>query len=115
VDVANVPALLDQPEQQGCRDVVRQIAHDPQTAAIVEGGEIEFEGVGLVQMQGGALAAGRPQMTDGVAIDLDRMQLRQPRQQRQRDRTETGADLDHALLGARIDRRHDALDHAGIV
>ena len=79
VHVKDMVALLDQPEQQGCGDVVGQIPHQPQRRASTQRAEVEIQRIGFVNVQ--FAVAGRQrgelaQMTDRVAIDLDCVQRR---------------------------------------
>src|SRR4029079_16258084 len=50
-----------------------------------------------------------------IAIDLDRGQVRDPREQRARQRALPRADLDDAIVARRRDRIDDASQHPGVV
>ncbi len=67
-------------EQQRCRDVVGQIADDPQTAAAraCERIEIELERVRCVQREAFRVAQLGVEQRGQVPIDLDRIEARGP-------------------------------------
>jgi hypothetical protein len=113
--VPDVRKLFEQPEQERGRDVVGQIAYDPEPAAVVQRREIELQHVRLVQAQGRVAASDCLEMLDRIAIDFDRMQLAQPRKQRQGDRAEPGPDFHDRVVRLRIDGVDDAPDDLRIV
>ena len=85
-------------------------------AAVAQCGEVELEHVGFVDVQArrSLRSASRRWRIASRSISTA-CSSGSARQQRQGDRAEARTDLDHALVGLRIDRGHDPLDHAGIV
>ena len=66
--------------------------------------EIELQGVAAVDGE----AVGRPgavQPRDDVAVEFDRVQVRQAVEQGPGQRAEAGADFDHGFARLRMDRR----------
>ncbi len=79
-------------EQEGRRDVVREVADHAQTGA--ERREIELERVAFVDRE----TLGRKFLLepgDDIAIDFDDVKVFQPRHQRVRERAQAGADFYH--------------------
>jgi len=84
-------------KQQGGGDVVGQIAHDLQPAA--QGGEVELEGVGRVDVQMILAGEARFQAGHQIAVDLDDVETAARRQQEAGQGALAGADFHHVVLG----------------
>jgi hypothetical protein len=107
--VADPGGHRQQVEQDGCGDVVGQVAHDAQRRPghVGQRADVHLQHVGLDHRHAGTLAPARGQ----VAVQLDHRQRPAAFQQRLGHRTEAGADLDDRLARLRADRPHDAVDH----
>ncbi len=117
MQVFDVRRVVEQVEQQGCRDVVRQISDDPQTAAARPGerSEVELERVRLVQRE----ALWRPKLgveqRGQVPVDLDRIEARGPIHEQTCQGTPSGTDLDQTVGGLGTQGRDDAVQDRGVV
>ena len=114
--VVDVPAAGEQVHQERARDVVGQVAHQPQPLRAVrrrEGRVVEAQGVGHVQAQV-PLVPAPAQARGQVAIDLDGVQVIDTLEQRRRERGEPRTDLDQDLPRTRMDRLDDRCHHRGV-
>lgn len=87
--------------------VVRQVADHPQGRG--KRGEVEAQGVSLVHGQplpGMTL----PESPAQISVDLDHVQVSEPREQGEGQRTEAGSDLDDVIVWAGIDGSDDPVD-----
>ena len=107
--VADVRGKRHQVEQQRGGNVVGQVADDAQV--VPQRTEVEFQCVAAVNGE----AVGGPgavQPRDDVAVEFDRMQVRQAVEQGLGQRAEAGADLDDGFARLRMDRVDDGVDDA---
>src|SRR5262245_55144812 len=112
--VADRGALLEQAKEQRRRNVVGKIAHQAQRRpGAAQGGDIDLQDVLVDQRE--RRTESLAEIPGQVAIDLDRRERAELLEQRCRERSAAGPDLDDALAAPRLDRRDDARDHLGIV
>src|SRR5262249_13292577 len=94
-------------EQEGRGHVVGQVAHHPQGRW--KRGEVKAQGVPLVHAQplpGMTL----PESLAQIPVDLDHVQVIEPSEQREGQRSEAGSDLDDVIVCAEADGCYDSLD-----
>ena len=106
-------ARVEQVEQDRRRDVVGQVADDPEPAArcgVRKRSEVDLEHVGLDHREPGRLAQSRGE----VAVQLDHGERACSLQQRRGERAAPRPDLDQRLPGTRIDRSDDPVDHRAV-
>ena len=85
MQIVEMFSLGQQMKQQGRRNVVGQIAGDPQSgASAAQGSKIKIQGIGMMNPQDAAPGATRPQRLQQVAIQFYHVQLARRRQQRNR-------------------------------
>ena len=106
-------AAVDEVKQQRGRDVVGQVADDPQ--GIAERTEVEFEGIRFVNRNVVDIAEAVPQRRCQVAVEFDAVQFSGLPRERFRDGSLARADLDDRVARLRVDRPQDILDDAGVV
>ena len=94
-------------EQQGRGYVVGQVAHHPQGRG--KRGEVEAQGVSLMHGQPSP-GMTLPESLAQIPVDLDHVQVIEPREQREGQRSEAGSDLDDVIVWPGIDGREDSLD-----
>ena len=114
--VGNACTRLEQVEEEGRRDVVGQVAADAEwRPSAVYGRKIHLEHVALVHDELPSARATLAQHGDQVAVDLDRLEAMAALEQRPRQGTAAGPDLDDALARPRIDGRDNAREYARVV
>jgi len=116
VHVGDRPGGLEQMHDQRRGDVVGQVTHHPQRRAVAtQGGEVEGQGIALVNHEIRVLEELHTQAGDQIAVELDHLQgAAGSVDQRLGQRSLAGADLDQALAGTGVDGPHDARDDARI-
>ncbi len=112
-----IRAPVQQAEQQGCGDVVGQVADHAQPPSACRGqcAPVELERIARVQHEAVLAGKARTQAGSEITVDLDDVERAGRGQQRPRDGALARADFHQRLASARRDARDDALDHAGIV
>ena len=105
--------MVEQVEQDGAGNVVRQIAHDAQfgcAQGVRQGGEIDFEDIAFHHIQ--ALAA--TQAGGQVAVQLNHGQLPQALKQGLGQGHQAGANFHHGLARLRCNGAHDVVNDGPI-
>ena len=115
VQIVEVFSLGQQMKQQGCGDVVGQVAgHAQPGAGAAQCGEIKIQRVGMMNPQSADACAARPQRLQQIAVQFHDIQLTCHRQQWNRQCPQPGADFHQPFARRRPDRRDDAGDDARI-
>ena len=112
VHVMDAVAAVDQVKQERRRDVVGQVADDPQ--GIAERTEIELERVRLVDDHVAPAVETALQRRRQVAVQFDAVKPARFLRERLRDGALPGSDLHDGVLRLRIDGADDRVDGAGI-
>jgi hypothetical protein len=118
VQILDGRRLAEQVKQERRRDVVGQVADDPQAAAAAcgQGGEIKGEGVRRVQFAACAVHELATQPRGQVAVDLYGVEAAvRAAQQFVGEGATSRADFHQAVAGANAKRRHDSPDHGRVV
>ena len=106
--------LVEQVEQQGRGDVIRQVADDAQFAVRrCEGTEVELECIGAVNRH--RLWQRFAQTRNEVTVYLYNIQTRDFTDQFAREHAFAGADLDDVIRRLGIESRDDVLDDPALV
>ena len=96
--VLNHLGVIDQVEQERCRDVVGKIADDAQSFSRGKGYKIEGKRVGLMQNQFAMARRHRGQPAGEIAIKLDCVKPATPIKQAQRQRAAAWTDFHDELI-----------------
>jgi hypothetical protein len=115
VHVADRGGVLERVEQQRRGDVVGQVADQADRCAARERGDVDGERVGFDDLELADARGRRAQARGQVAVELDRGQRADAREQREGERAFARADLDEALARLRVDRAQQPVDDAALV
>ena len=104
---------LEQVQDQRRGDVVGQVRHDHGLATVEDRGVVGVQRVGVMDRHPPGFDD-RTQRLEQVAIDLHRVHLGAGLDQRQRQRSETGADLEHQVALAHVGQARDPSHGVGV-
>ncbi len=110
--------MLEQVEEKRRRDVVGQVAHDPQSSAPLAGelGEVEFQRVDLVEYEAWIFVYLGAQQCDQIAVNLECIERAVAGFEQQAGECSTAwPNFHEAIVRAGPDRRDDVFQDRGIV
>jgi hypothetical protein len=113
--VPDTSVLIQQVEQQGCRDVVGQVADDAQEPVIVQRAKVEPQGIAVVDCQFTCAGTQTLQRFHKVPVEFNDGEPADLLQQRQGDGSPAGPDLDDGVILHRLYGRYDPGDHNRVV